>query len=343
MHGMMKFALACSLVALLASHAMAQSIDELYAAAKAEGVVEFAGAMKQKETQEILKAFEKRYPGIRVTYTRRSTEPMVQLIEANRLANRNAFDLINVTEPGDLVRWKKEGFIAKVEVPELDQLLPDTYDPDHTFYAIGITPMVAIYNTGKLKPADAPKSLHELLEPKWKGTIVITRPSRGGTGGAALMNVVAALGHEVIARARDLDLLLTRGNEAAIDSVVSGERLLSWGVSGYRAIEAKNEGAPIDMIWWTEGTATVSFSGAVTAKAAHPNAARLLLRWLLSKEGQELVVGKLDFHSSRRDVAAVPKGQLPLSQLPIRMFPPEQVVAEGQALAAEFDRAMGLK
>jgi iron(III) transport system substrate-binding protein len=338
-----RFVLALGFAAFVGATAAAQSNEELYAAAKAEGVVEFAGAMKQKETQEILKAFEKRYPGIRVTYTRRATEPMVQLIEANRLAKRNAFDLINVTEPGDLVRWKKEGFIAKAEVPEVDQLLPDTYDPDHTFYAIGVTPMVAIYNVNKLKPADAPKSLHELLELKWKGTIVITRPSRGGTGGAALMNVVAALGREVIDRARDLDILLTRGNEAAIDSVVSGERLLSWGVSGYRAIEAKNEGAPIDMIWWTEGTATASFSGAVVAKAPHPNAARLLLRWLLSKEGQELVVGKLDFHSARRDVAAVPKGQLPLSQLPIRMFPADKVVAEGQALAAEFDRAVGLK
>src|SRR5229473_222165 len=84
-HGMVKLAIAFGLVAVLVSRAAAQSTDELYAAARNEGVVEFAGAMKQKETQEILKVFEQRYPGIRVTYTRRSTEPMVQLIEANRL------------------------------------------------------------------------------------------------------------------------------------------------------------------------------------------------------------------------------------------------------------------
>ena len=41
--------------------------------------------------------------------------------------------------------------------------------------------------------------------------------------------------------ARDRDILLTLGNEAAIASAVSGERPISWGVSGYRAIEAKTE------------------------------------------------------------------------------------------------------
>ncbi len=56
------------LILLAPGIATAQTDDELYAAAKAEGVVNFAGALKQKETEGILRDFEKRYPGIRVTY-----------------------------------------------------------------------------------------------------------------------------------------------------------------------------------------------------------------------------------------------------------------------------------
>ncbi|HSS82401.1 MAG TPA: iron ABC transporter substrate-binding protein, partial [Reyranella sp.] len=60
-----------ALLLLAPAMAHAQTDAELYAAAKAEGVVNFAGALKQKETEKVLKGFEKQYPGVRVTYTRR--------------------------------------------------------------------------------------------------------------------------------------------------------------------------------------------------------------------------------------------------------------------------------
>ncbi len=105
---------------------------------------------------------------------------------------------------------------------------------------------------------------------------------------------------------KERDILLTLGNEAAIASVVSGERPVSWGVSGYRAIEAKAEGSPIELIVWDEGLALAQFIGVVPAKAPHPNAARLLLRWLMTPEGQELLVKNVNQYSARKDVAITP-------------------------------------
>lgn len=94
---MMKHALlaALGLLASAATPVCAQPTDELYAAAKKEGVVAFGGALKQKETEQILKDFPKRYPGVRVT------APMVQLIE---------------------------GFIAKFDAALANDLLPGTFD-----------------------------------------------------------------------------------------------------------------------------------------------------------------------------------------------------------------------
>ncbi len=119
----------------------------------------------------------------------------------------------------------------------------------------------------------------------------------------------------ISSRARsDRDILLTLGNEAAIASVVSGERPVSWGVSGYRAIEAKAEGSPIELIVWDEGLALAQFIGVVPAKAPHPNAARLLLRWMMTPEGQELLVKNVNQYSARKDVAITPLAQPPLSR-----------------------------
>jgi iron(III) transport system substrate-binding protein len=318
-------------------------MDDVYKAAKAEGQVVFGGAIKEENEQRLMAVFEKRFPGIAVKYTRRSTEPMVQLVEAERRANRVSFDLLNLTEPGDVVRWIKQGFLASVPIPDTDKMLPETFDPNGFYAALSVTPMLGIASTKVLKPGEMPTSLKALVtDPKWKGKVVISRPIRGGTSSGALMNVVNAVGRDFIKSAKDRDILLTLGNEAAIASVVSGERPVSWGASGYRAIEAKSEGSPIELIVWEEGVALAQFIGVVPAKAPHPNAARLLLRWLMTPEGQELLVKNVNQYSARKDVAVTPLNQPPLSSLKINAFSNEKIVNEGHALAVEFDKAVGM-
>src|SRR5215468_10855621 len=346
MRSLLKVCAGLVLLASLAPIAAAQSsmptLDELYRAAKSEGQVVFGGAIKEENQQKLAAVFQQRFPGIAIKYTRRSTEPMVQLVEAERRANRVSFDLLNLTEPGDVVRWTKQGFLAAVPMPDTDKMLPETFDPGGHSIALSVTPMLGIYSTKVLKPGEAPTSLKALVtDSKWKGKIAISRPTRGGTSSGALMNVINAVGRDFIKTARERDILLTLGNEAAIASVVSGERAISWGVSGYRAIEAKAEGSPIELVVWDEGVALAQFIGVVPAKAPHPNAARLLLRWMMTPEGQELLVKNVNQYSARKDVTVTPLAQPPLSALKINAFSNERIVSEGHALAVEFDKAVG--
>ena len=341
---MLKAILAVALVLALApAVARAQADEELYAKAKLEGTVNFAGAMKQKETDQLLRQFERKYPGVKVTYTRRSTEPMVQLIEADRLSGKTSFDIINLTEPGEMVRYKQAGFFAQTDPVPVATLFPGTYDKDGAYRAYGLTPMYGIVNTDKLTPADRPTTLAELFTPKWKGQVVISQPSRGGTDSAALMAVADAVGPDFAEKAVAQDILLTRGNEAVVNAVISGERPVSWGTSGYRALEAKASGSPIEIVLWKEGTAVAGFYGGVVANAPHPNAARLLERWLLTRPVQEQMVKLVSLYSPRQDVDATPADQPHLRDLPLHFYTVDQVAARGQALAKQFDQAMGVK
>ena len=324
----------------------AQSIDELYVAAKPEGRVVFGGAIKESAADELTRAFGKRYPGVQLNYTRRSSEPMVQMVEADKLAGKVSFDLLNLTEPADILRWQKEGFLAKVPMPALtEKMLPGTFDTDGYFHSIGVTPMYGVYNTKMLKPDTAPRSLKTLLtDPKWVGRIAASRPVRGGTSTGALMAAANAVGPDVLLKtAPDLKILLTRGNEAALSAVSSGERWVSWGVSGYRALEAMQDGDPIELIFWEEGVTLAHFSGVIPAKAPHPNAGRLLLAWLLSDEGQAIVVRTGNFYSPLKGFKTTPGGQPPLEKVKLADFSFEKVVNEGNKLAQAFDKAVGLK
>src|SRR5262249_61591965 len=99
---------------LAAPFAAAQSIptlDQLYQAAKPEGQVVFGGAIKEENQQKLAAAFQQRFPGIAIKYTRRSTEPLVQLVEAARRAHRGRLDLLNLTQPRHGGRWAKEGLL----------------------------------------------------------------------------------------------------------------------------------------------------------------------------------------------------------------------------------------
>jgi iron(III) transport system substrate-binding protein len=335
--------LSAAFAQLAAAQTSIPSLDELYRAAKPEGQIVFGGAIKEENQQKLAAVFQQRFPGITIKYTRRSTEPMVQLVEAERRANRVSFDLLNLTEPGDVVRWTKQGFLASVPIPDTDKMLPETFDPSGFYTALSVTPMLGISSTKALKPGEAPTSLKVLVtDPKWKGKVVISRPTRGGTSSAALMNVINAVGRDFLKTAKDRDILLTLGNEAAIASVISGERPISWGVSGYRAIEAKADGSPLELVVWDEGLALAQFIGVVPAKAPHPNAARLFLRWLMTAEGQELLVRNVNQYSARKDVMITPLNQPPLSALRINAFSNERIVSEGHALAVEFDKAVGM-
>jgi ABC-type Fe3+ transport system substrate-binding protein len=81
----------------------------------------------------------------------------------------------------------------------------------------------------------------------------------------------------------------------------------------------------------------------VPAKARNPNAGKLLLRWMMSKEGQELYVKLADFYSARKDVEIAPRNEPPLSKIKINLFGDVRLLKEGQELSGEYDKAVGLK
>jgi iron(III) transport system substrate-binding protein len=230
----------------------------------------------------------------------------------------------------------KQGFLAAVPIPDTDTMLPSTFDPNGFYAATSVTPMLGIYNTKSLSAGEAPKSLKALVsDPKWKGKVAISRPTRGGTSSGALMNVVDAVGRGFLKTARDRDILLTLGNEAAISAVVSGERPVSWGVSGYRAIEARADGSPIEVIVWDEGVALAQFIGVVPAKAPNPNAARLFYSWLHGLEAQQLLVDFACQHSVHAQTTEKP-GRRKLSDIKLMQEDPAGVEKAADDIKARY-------
>lgn len=145
------------------------------------------------------------------------------------------------------------------------------------------------YNT-KLVPRDkVPATLAELLKPEWKGKIA-TAPYEGVL--AWYLGLPEALGRDGMlkfftALSADLGGVMTCGES---DRVVSGEFAFFGLDCGDQEVRVRQRrGQPIGAFYPKEGTSLYTFAPGIPLTAAHPNAARLWVTYMLSREGQDMI------------------------------------------------------
>jgi len=291
--------LALSLVAawgLWSGTAGAQSLAE---AARKEGKVVIYGSLESGIMDEIEKAFTKKY-GIAIDYFRASSNKTLDRVLTEARAGRSQSDVV-VTNRGPMLLLKKENIFAKYVSPETANFPDNVKDPDGLLSPIYRMVIVGIlYNTKLVKPGDAPKSLDDLLGPKWKGKWVMPDPSRHFTTGVWLHNFDEIYGKDWLAfvkRMADSKPILAESFIPSVQKVISGEALAGITYIKYVHIFGK-DGAPLDYVRLPQMLADGHHVG-ITAKAPHPNAARLFEDFFISREGMQILAREGEFVTAK--------------------------------------------
>ena len=276
------------LILLLAASgrsARAQADDPLLSAAKKDGTVNFYSALREFELTPQVKAFMERYPGIKVNLVRKSTGPMVQTVEAERLARRINADVLQPVDATPLYLWKQQGFLQSYRDESWNAFPESLKDPEGYMIATESIIYVIGYNTRLISKEEVPKSWREFLNMKWKGKTVSSHPSFSGGALVNFLAMVNALGWESMQTLADMQNLFVQGHSDVARMVVAGERPLSL-ISHNNVWDAHKLGQPIDMIYQPEGCPVAGIFNAIPKDAPHPNAAKLFMRFLLSKPAQ---------------------------------------------------------
>ena len=147
-----------------------EATPELVAAAKKEGKVVWYTATDVKVAEKPAKAFEAKYPGIKVQVERAGSERVFQRISqeygSKHLQRRRDRDLRRRA----FRAFKRQGWLQPVVPPDVANYWPaEERDPDGHFAAYRAHLSVIAYNTELVKEEDAPKSQDDLLDPKWHG------------------------------------------------------------------------------------------------------------------------------------------------------------------------------
>ena len=260
----------------------------LIEAAKKEGELVYFTTMTLSQSKKVVDQFEKKYPFVKVDLFRTGGGPLLNKIQTEARGGRYAWDV--VSGRGEMVLpLMNAKFLAPYRSPESKTIEEDLVDNEGYWTAYYVNPYVLGYNTNLVKKEDVPQTYEQLLDPKWKGKKISIDDEAYGL----LSGLIRAWGREkAVSYFKKLaaqDPVPMRGNTNRVQLTVAGEYSLI--VAYAPTIQREtSRGAPIDWVP-LEPVAVQVNPVMLAAKAPHPNAAKLFIDFLLSKEGQKMLVG----------------------------------------------------
>ncbi|MBI3058851.1 MAG: extracellular solute-binding protein [Deltaproteobacteria bacterium] len=260
----------------------------LIEAAKKEGELVYFTTMTLSQSKKVVDKFEKKYPFVKVDLFRTGGGPLLNKIQTEARGGRYAWDV--VSGRGEMVLpLMNAKFLAPYRSPESKTIEEDLVDNEGYWTAYYVNPYVLGFNTNLVKKEDVPQTYEQLLDPKWKGKKISIDDEAYGL----LSGLIKAWGREkAVSYFKKLaaqDPVPMRGNTNRVQLTVAGEYSLI--VAYAPTIQREtSRGAPIDWVP-LEPVAVQVNPMMLAAKAPHPNAAKLFIDFLLSKEGQKMLVG----------------------------------------------------
>ncbi len=290
-----------------------KTTSALYEKAKQEGALVVYSVWDVEHIVAILDGFSKRFPGIKTSYWQGRNPEIVTRVVTEFQAGRDSVDAILSDNAPPVIR--AAGAIMPYETVQKDFLV--LHDP--TMPVVSLQIQALVYNTKKLKPADLPKSWEDVANPKYKGNVALDDPMRAGplsTQLAAFKNLWKddARFARFVKGLKALAVPVHKSTSAMFRLVVSGEYAIAEPALLHDAMEEKLEkGTPVDIVKTAPPVVFPRYA-AIYAKAAHPNAAKLLTEWLISVEGQTTLdsvgreASRKGFQSKTSVEHAYPKG-----------------------------------
>src|SRR3979411_2816346 len=311
---------------------------QLIEAAKKEAKVVVYSAMDLPVGEKLGKAFEAQYPGIAVQIERSGSERLFQRIDQEFASGIRAADIVNSSDASHFITWKKNGWLAPFVTEDVAQhFLPEYRDPDGMFATTRIWLSSIAYNTSLVKPEDAPKSFADLLDPKWAGKMVKGHPAYSGTIMTATFQIVRELGWGYFEKLATQKIMQVQSATDPPKKRALGERAVMADGNDYNLLQLKDAGQPVEPIYPTEGTPTITGPSGVFASAPNPNAARLFQNWLHTLEGQQLLVDFTGQHSVHALVKDKP-GHKKLSEIKLMKDDPAGVEKMADDIKARYQQ-----
>ena len=289
-------------VALVLSLIMVLSMASV-AMAEPSGKVMLYSSMQEAQLQAIEQAFEAKYPGVDMEYYYAGGGKLVtKMTTEAQDGGQIASDLVWLGDPSDYEAFKAKGWLQPYVSPETEHIAKEYMDPEGYYTAGRLVTMGIAWNIGLVEEADAPKTWEDLLDPKWQNQIIMTDPAQASTTKywMAAMMQSEKYGPAFFEKLRANGVELESGTTATHNRVADASYMVGICLD-YVSANLIAEGSPMAFHYTTEDVITMTSPVAMIKGCANEENAKLLMDFILSKEGQEVLVAN-NLVSVRDDV-----------------------------------------
>jgi iron(III) transport system substrate-binding protein len=273
----------CVLLVLSVATASAATLEE---SAKAEGEVVLYSSLNNEQIVTLVEAFKKRYPFIKPSFYRGTSERVLQRTATEAKAGRFAVDV--VTSAGFQLQLMKESGLTQRFVPTEASAYDEGFkDPEGHWINVHSLLNSMAYNTQLVRPNEAPKKYEDLIAPRWKGRIGVNVQDPEW-----YVNLQRRWGKE---KARNFLKALAAqqpgirdGHNITAQLLAAGEFHVVTNTYAHIAARIKSQGGPVQHVF-DEPVITYVHPIALVKAAPHPSAGKLLMSFILSPESQRML------------------------------------------------------
>lgn len=288
-------------------------------------------AAAEDEAEALVKAFNAQYPDIKVSIIRAGSGELITRLNAEQ--PRPQGDI--------LLAIAKETFDAHYDLfrpykcAHHDSISPAVRDKADIprYYGFSMPLQAFIVNTKLLTPGQYPKKWIDLIDPKYKGEIILANPALSGSAYSQIYMIYKLYGEDVLKQLAK-NAVFVASSTAVPESVARGEYAI--GVTGEANIATYiSKGAPVTYVYPAEGTGARFDASAIIANGPNPKAAELFMDFVTSPQAFEII---LNTRQRRVVVDYLPgPGPLPaLDEIVLFDYDAEEAAALRDELTTKF-------
>lgn len=317
--------------------------NELYAGAKREGSVTWYVAHYGTRVAELLaERFMQLYPEVRVDVVRATSQAIYQRLAQDLRSKAPNCDVFSSSDPSHYLVLKEQEQLLSYASQNLLQCFPElaqASDPDHYYTVTDVYMTSMVSGTENVGSDETPAKWTDMLLPRWRNRIALAHPGFSGDAGAWLVMINDLYGWEFLDQLAENKPFVARSIVDVPTTIGSGERDIGVAPPNY-VMSLASKGMKVKPVMPTDNVGIGLAPSAILAHTQRPNASKLFLEYLSSREAGEVLVPEYRI-PTRPDITPM-EGMPTLATVTGYMYDAEKIKTQLPGLVEKWRDTFGV-